>query len=343
MKIIDLRSDTVTKPTEEMRRVMFEAAVGDDVYADDPTVNELEAVAAEILGKQAALFIPSGTMGNQICIMTHTKRGDEVLTVTSAHIVNHEAGAMAVLSGVLARSLTFKNDIPDANLIKRYITAGLDDHVAPTGLISYENPTSSGRVVPVKTMAEIYEAAQNAGIPVHIDGARIFNAAAYLNADVRELTKNCDSVMACVSKGLCAPVGSVIAGETAFIARARKNRKLLGGGMRQAGVIAAPAILALTEMTKRLDIDHQNAKHLAKRLSGIPGVTVDLDAVEINMVFFRIDLPENILDSLPGRLKKRGIIINGHEQGLLRFVTHNDVSRDDLDVAAEVLKEEIFG
>ena len=342
MRFIDLRSDTVTEPTEEMRLAMAAAKVGDDVYGDDPTVSELERVAAGVFGKEAAMFVPTGTMGNQLCIMTATRRGDEVLTGTGSHIVNHEAGAMAVLSGVMARALPFPNDIPEAAMLEGHISSGSDVHMAPTGLISYENATSSGRVVPEANMRGVYELAQKRGIPVHVDGARIFNAATALGVSVRDLARHCDCLMACVSKGLCAPIGSVIAGSAGFIARARKNRKLLGGGMRQAGLIAAPAIIALEKMPKRLTKDHENAAYMAGRLAEIPGISLNPASVEINMVFFAIDRPAELLDALPERMKARGVKINGSESGgLMRFVTHNGVSRADIDEALRILREEI--
>ena len=236
MNFIDFRSDTVTHPTPAMRQAMFEAAVGDDVYQDDPTTNELERLAAEMLGMEAALFVPSGTMGNQLAVMTHTRRGDEAIVSIGCHIFEHEVGAASVLSGVTLHPLTFPNGVYDAAMIEGAIRSD-DIHEPPTTLICLENALANGRVVPVETMREIREMANAHGIAVHMDGARLFNAATALGVDVKELTACVDSVSCCLSKGLCAPVGSVLCGSAEFIARARRNRKLLGGGMRQTGIL----------------------------------------------------------------------------------------------------------
>lgn len=335
MRYIDLRSDTVTQPTQAMRDAMYATAVGDDVYQDDPTVNELEALAAEMLGKEAALFVPSGTMGNQLGLMCHTRRGDEVIVSADCHIVMHEVGAAAVLSGVNLRQLSFVKGIFDPKMIEKAIRPE-DIHEPRTALICMENALANGRVVPVDTMEEVFTIAKKNGIPVHLDGARLFNAATALNVDVKEITKNCDTVSCCLSKGLCAPVGSVLAGEAATIAGARKYRKMLGGGMRQCGILAAAGILSLKEMTKRLKDDHDNAKYMAKKLSELNGVEVDLDSVQINMVFFTLDRPEELIESLPQKMLEKGIKINGEELGEFRFVTSNDVSREDIDYALSV-------
>lgn len=338
MRYIDLRSDTVTRPTEAMRQAMATAEVGDDVYRDDPTVIRLEELAAQMLGKEAALFVASGTMGNQLCLMTHTSRGDEVILGDEAHIFVHEVGAAAVLSGVTLRQLKFPGGIPDAAMIESAIRTE-DIHEPRTSLICMENALSNGRVVKKETMAEVYATAKRHGIPVHLDGARLFNAAAALDVDVRALTQYTDSVSCCLSKGLCAPVGTVIAGPRAFIERARKYRKMLGGGMRQAGILAAAGILALTDMTKRLKEDHENARHMAKLLQSIDGVTVDLSAVQINMVFFEADRPQQLLDAVQARMLERGVKINGASGREFRFVTSNDVSRADVEYAVSAFAE----
>ncbi len=335
---IDLRSDTVTQPTQQMRQSMFEAAVGDDVYRDDPTVSELERLAAETFGKEAALFVPSGTMGNQLAVMTHTRRGDEVIAGAQSHVVIHEVGAAAVLSGVSIRTIPFENGMPDAELIEAAIRTD-DIHEPRTSLVLIENALANGRVVPEDTMAEVYRLAQSRGLKVHLDGARIFNAALALGVPVRQLTVHCDSVMCCLSKGLCAPVGSVLAGDAAFVERARKHRKLLGGGMRQAGFVAAAGIIALRDMPVRLKEDHDNAKYMAQGLAEIPGVTADLDAVDINLVFFRLDCSAALLAELPARMREKGIKINGFEGTEGRFVTHYGVSREDVDMAVAALAE----
>lgn len=338
MRYIDLRSDTVTQPTQAMRDAMHTAEVGDDVYQDDPTVNRLEALAAEVLGKEAALFVPSGTMSNQLALMSQTNRGDEVIVSANCHIFMHEVGAAAVLSGANLRQLPFKNGVYDARLIEKAIRPD-DIHEPKTVLICMENALANGRVVPLDIMEDVYALAKKNGIAVHLDGARIFNAATALNVDVKEITKNTDTVSCCLSKGLCAPVGSVLAGNAATIAKARRYRKMLGGGMRQCGLLAAAGILALTEMTKRLQEDHDNAKYMAKKLSGLKGVEVDLDSVQINMVFFRLERPSSVINSLPEKMLEKGIKINGEELGEFRFVTSNDVSRVDIDYAVSTFAE----
>ncbi len=340
MRYIDLRSDTVTQPTKEMREAMANAPVGDDVYGDDPTVNELERLAAERLNKEAALFVPSGTMGNQLCVMAQTRRGDEVILSDDAHIFVHEVGAAAVLSAVTLRQLHFENGIFDAAKIERAIRTE-DIHEPPTSLVCMENALSNGRVVPLSIMAEVYAVAKKHNLRVHLDGARLFNAAVALGVDAKDITQYTDTVSCCLSKGLCAPVGSVIAGDRAFIERARKYRKMLGGGMRQAGILAAAGILALTDMTKRLHIDHENARYMAQELQKLPGVTVDLGAVDINMVFFDVKRERNVLEAVQANMLKDGVKINGESEGNFRFVTSNDVSRADIDTAIASLSRAI--
>ncbi len=332
MRYIDLRSDTVTQPTRAMRNAMQIAEVGDDVYQDDPTVNELESLAAEMLGKEAALFVPSGTMGNQLALMSRTSRGDEVIVSADCHIFMHEVGAAAVLSGANLRQLSFKNGIYDAGLIEKAIRPD-DIHEPKTVLICMENALANGRVVPVEVMADVYAVAKKSGIAVHLDGARVFNAAAALDVNVKEITKYCDTVSCCLSKGLCAPVGSVLAGDEKSIAKARRYRKMLGGGMRQCGILAAAGLISLKEMTKRLKEDHSNARYMAQKLSELNGVEVDQDSVQINMVFFKLDRPEDLIESLPEKMLENGVKINGMELGEFRFVTSNDVSREDIDYA----------
>ena len=240
MRIIDLRSDTVTQPTDEMRRLMAAAPVGDDVYGDDPTVNRLEEMAARMLGKEAAMFVPSGTFGNQVSVMAHTHRGEEILLFDDAHILIHEGGAAAVLSGVQTRTFPVGREI-DVNLVASLIRPD-DIHEPPTGLICVENARSNGAVLPLAGLKALKELAASRGIPVHMDGARIFNAALALGVEAKELAACADSVMFCLSKGLCARVGSIVAGSASFIRRARRCRKLMGGGLRQAGILAAAGI-----------------------------------------------------------------------------------------------------
>lgn len=338
MKKIDLRSDTVTIPTDKMRDAMYHAQVGDDVYGDDPTVIELEEVAAEISGKEAALFVPSGTFGNQLALLTHCKRGDEILLGDDSHIVIHEVGAAAVIAGVQLRTLKSNRGELNPDDIKSKIR-GKDIHYPDTGLICMENAHSNGRVISIHNMRAVYDVAKTNKIPVHLDGARLFNAASYLQMDAKEITKYCDSVMFCLSKGLCSPVGSILAGTKDFIERARKGRKLMGGGLRQAGFLAAAGLISLKEMRERLKDDHENALYLGKELSKISGVNVMLDDIHINMVFF--DMKETGFDShrMVKEMDEKGIIINPEEDGLMRFVTNYWVRREDVEYVIESFKE----
>lgn len=336
MKNLDFRSDTVTHPTPAMREAMARAEVGDDVYQDDPTTNRLETLAAEMLGMEAALFVPSGTMGNQLAMMSHTRPGDEAIVSLESHIFEHEVGAAAVLSGLNLRQLTFPNGIYDAAQIEAAIRPD-DIHEPPTGLICLENALANGRVVTLETMREVQAVAQAHGIPVHMDGARLFHAALTLNEDVKALAGCVDSVSCCLSKGLCAPVGSVLCGSKAFIARARKYRKMLGGGMRQTGILCAAGILALTEMLPRLSEDHETARYLAELLAQIPGVSVDLDSVQINMVFASFDWPN--IEQLPAWLKEREVLIGDCHNSVIRFVTHYGITKRDVECLAALLKE----
>lgn len=339
---IDLRSDTVTIPTEEMLRAMVQAEVGDDVYGDDPTVNLLQEKAAEKMGKEAALFVPSGTFGNQLAIFTHTQSGDEVLIPESNHILEHEVGAPAVISRVGLRPLPDeygKVDIKD--LEKRHREEDL--HYPRTGLICMENAHSSGKVVPLSNLQAVYKFAREKGIPVHLDGARIFNAATFLRIEPAEIALYCDSVMFCISKGLCAPVGSLLVGTRSFIDKARKNRKLLGGGMRQIGYLAAAGLIALEKMAKRLQEDHENARYLAKKLQEIEEIKVAEDRLDINMVFFTVERkdfsPVNFLQFL----REKSIKINPPSQGEFRLVTHYGIDREDIGHFIEVSKTYFSG
>lgn len=334
---IDLRSDTVTLPTDEMREAMARAEVGDDVYGDDPTINELEERSAVLLGKEAALFVPSGTFGNQVCVMAHTRRGDEILLGEDAHILWHEGGAAAVLSAVQTRTFPVDGRRIDMNRLQAMIRSD-DIHEPPTGLICLENARGNGMVLGMETMRAVRALADRHGIPVHLDGARIFNAAIALGVPARELAACADSVTFCLSKGLAAPVGSVVAGSADFIRRARRCRKLMGGGLRQAGILAAAGLWALDHMVDRLADDHANARLLAAELAQIPGVTVDTDALDINMVFFT--LPESILPTatLCDRLRERDIKAQGGE-GSYRFVTNHGVGRGDIATIAQAMRD----
>ncbi len=342
MRYIDLRSDTVTMPTKEMRLAMANAEVGDDVYGDDPTINKMEALAAEMTGKEAALFVASGTMGNQVAVMSHTNRGDEVILGENAHIAVHEVGATAVLSAVQLKTIKSPDDIVYPDAVLNAIRPD-DIHEPKTGLICLENALSNGTVVPLDIMKDVYDIAANHNIPVHLDGARLFNAAAYLNVKATDITMYCDSVMFCLSKGLCAPVGSILAGTRDFIDKSRKNRKLLGGGMRQAGILAAAGIIALEEMTKRLDEDHENAKYFAKGLSKIDGIKLNEKNIHIDMVFFTLDSSYIKPDKLVDKLFEKNIKINSPEAGYYRFVCNNDVDKKDIDYVIKCMKEIIKG
>lgn len=335
--MIDLRSDTVTQPTRHMREMMFSAPVGDDVYGDDPTVNQLETLAAKMIGKEAALFVCSGTMGNQLAIMTHTNPGQEIITGLKSHIIEHECGAYARLSGVTASTVdTQKGGITGEDVIAHMREKG-NIHHPVSSLLCLENPMSDGRLVPLEIMEVAANIAHQQGLKVHLDGARLFNAAAALGVSAAAIVKECDSVMFCLSKGLCSPVGSMLCGSGDFIARARRNRKVLGGGLRQAGVLAACGLVSLNEMTDRLTEDHENARFLTEALSSLRGVQIDLSSVQTNMVFARIEAPGFSDEAFVDYLKENGVLINGVSDGLYRFVTHNDVNREGLASAAEFI------
>ena len=339
--MIDLRSDTVTWPTPEMRAAMAAAEVGDDVYGEDPTINLLEKRAAEVFGREAALFVPTGTMGNQIAIRLHTQPGQEVIAESRAHILDWEMATTAVFSGCLVRAVAAEGGILTWKHIEPAIFAR-GSFRAATGLIEIENTANlaGGRVTPLAVMEEIWAGAQERNLPVHLDGARIFNTAAALGVDVKTLTRGFDTVMFCLSKGLCAPVGSMLVGSAKLMDQARIYRKALGGGMRQAGVLAAAGLIALEQMPTRLHEDHANARLLAEALANIEGASIDLDTVETNIVIFRLTGGMNAA-GLVARLKARGILASAVGPDAIRLVTHHDVSRSDCIAAAEALTEEI--
>ena len=338
-KWIDIRSDTVTLPTDDMRSAMAEAEVGDDVYRDDPTVNRLEAQAAKMAGKEAALFVPSGTMGNQLSIMTHTTPGDEMIAGVNSHIVAHEVGGAARLCGVAYAIVDNPDTIIRSQDVARLIR-GDDIHLARTSLVCLENALANGDVVPLDVMDAVYRQAKERGLAVHLDGARLFNAAVALGVEAKEIAARADSVMFCISKGLCAPVGSLLCGSAAFIEKARKYRKMLGGGMRQAGVLAAAGLIALETMTGRLHEDHANAARLAELLAAIPGICVARERVKINMVFWSHAIPGFDDGAFVDFLRERGIKASCREEpGMFRFVTNNDVSRSDVETVAALVAE----
>ncbi len=324
--VIDLRSDTVTRPTPEMRRAMADAEVGDDVYGEDPTINHLEQRAAEIFQREAAIFIPSGTMGNQVAIKVHTKPGQEVICEERGHIFNYEMAMLSHFSGCLARPIFGEDGFLTWSEIQKRIAPGIY-YRAQTGLISLENThnMAGGTVWPQRQFDEICDGAHSAGLPVHLDGARIFNAAAATGKSVAELTRNCDSVMFCLSKGLGAPVGSLLVGSREFIDQSRVYRKSLGGGMRQAGVLAAAGLIALEKMPARLREDHENARFLAEGLSRIAGIKIDPRKVQTNIVVFEISGMTSA--DLARRLAEQNILASGISPEAMRLVTHMDVDR----------------
>jgi threonine aldolase len=329
-QIIDLRSDTVTLPNEKMRKAMYDAEVGDDVLREDPTVNRLEALSAEVLEKEAALFVPSGTFGNQLALFTHTERGNEVILSEESHIVEHEAGAASVLASVQLRPVMPENSFITWEEIEPRVRKADDIHYPKTGCIAVENGLSNGDVQPITGMMENYIGAQEWGIPVHMDGARIFNAAIALKNEPAALAAYADSVMFCLSKGLAAPAGSVLAGSAGFIEKARRIRKIMGGGMRQAGVLAAPGIIALTDMRARLAEDHANAEALANIFASYDILDVDRERVKMNMVFLRVKGEENRGERFVQLLSEDGILTYPPENGKLRFVTHYGVTDDHI-------------
>lgn len=335
---IDLRSDTVTQPTPEMREAMYRAEVGDDVFSDDPTVNKLEELAAAKLGKAAAVFVASGTMGNLVSLLTHCGRGEEVIVGSEAHIFRYEAGGSSALGGIAQFQIP---NNPDGTLPLDRVEAairGSDQHEARTRLIALENTHNrcGGTVLPIDYLRQVRELADRHGLSVHLDGARVFNAAVALGVDVKAIAQYADSVTFCLSKGLSAPVGSVICGDADFIARARRNRKMVGGGLRQAGVLAAAGIVALEKMIDRLADDHANARRLAEGLADTPGFVVDLDRVQTNIVFFELDASVKVSgDVVTQRMLAQGVklISPGVHFRRFRAVTHAWVTRDEIDHA----------
>jgi len=338
--VVDLRSDTVTRPTAAMRRAMAEAEVGDDVYREDPTVNRLQERAAEIFEREAALFVPSGTMGNQAAIKVHTRPGQEVICEERAHILNFEMGMMSAFSGCIPRAIWAEGGILSWSQIAPHIR-GRSYHRARTGLIELENTANlaGGSVYPLEVSDEICERGHQAGLPLHLDGARIFNASVASGRSVVELTRKFDSVMFCLSKGLGAPVGSMLVGSREFIEEAFLVRKMLGGGMRQAGILAAAGLIALQETPKRLHVDHENARFLAEGLAEIPGIKINSAKVVTNILI--LDVSESGMTSfdISKRLAAQGILANGVTPETMRMVTHYDVDRAGCERALKALRE----
>jgi threonine aldolase len=338
--LIDMRSDTVTRPTAEMRKAMYEAEVGDDVYGEDPTVNELERCAGELMGKEAALFVVSGTMGNQVALFAHCLKGEEVIVSEESHIVQHEAGAGAHIAGVQLRTVDTGMGWLTWADIERRIRDHSDIHAPRTGLIEIENPVACGSVIPIAVLDEIYRNAQARRIPVHMDGARIFNASSFLGVKAGELARRCDSIMFCLSKGLCAPVGSMLAGSGEFIERARRRRKIMGGGMRQAGILAAAGLVALRKMSLRVEEDRVKMERLSRAVASSGEFEVFPEEVQVNMFLarFKKGVCVGRETSFAEVLKRQGILIGVREDGWIRFVGHNDVSFEDIETVCATLE-----
>lgn len=340
MKIVDLRSDTVTHPTPAMREAMYRAEVGDDVFGDDPTVNRLEEMAAERLGKEAALFVASGTMGNLVALLTHCRRGDEAIVGDCSHTFLFEQGGMAALGGITPRPIPNQ---PDGALRLEDIRGAIrgdDVHFPRTRLICLENTHNmrNGMPLTVEYTAQVATLAREHGLQVHLDGARVFNAAAALEVDVREVVLEVDSVMFCLSKGLCAPVGSLLCGDRDFVAEARRARKVVGGGMRQAGVLAAAGIVALEQVAPRMAEDHQRAKRLAEGLAEIPGVEVAPVATNILYFWLTPDTPKT-QDEIVSGLKERGVLLLGRLDGRFRAVTHYWITEEAVEHTIQAMRE----
>ncbi len=335
--MIDLRSDTVTRPSPAMRRAMAEAEVGDDVLGDDPTVRELEARTAALLGKEAALYVPSGTMANEVAVRVHTRPGDMLLLDVDAHIHRFETGAPAALSGVTCRTLPAERGVFTGEAV-RVAAAETGMHFARPALVCIENTHNlgGGKVWPMARIAEVAAAARECGLRLHMDGARLWNAAAASGVPERAIAAHVDSVSVCFSKGLGAPVGSCLAGDSGFIERARRVRQQFGGGMRQAGIIAAGALYALDHNRSRLPEDHENARALARGLAGLPGVRIRPDDVETNLVYFEIE-GRNAAE-FAERARETGVAMLPAGPRTLRAVTSLEITRDDVDRAVEVLR-----
>ncbi|MDH7508188.1 MAG: low-specificity L-threonine aldolase [Methanomassiliicoccales archaeon] len=339
MRIIDLRSDTVTLPTKEMLLSILDAELGDDVAGEDPTVNRLEQLAAERFGTEAALLTPTGTQSNLIAVMTHCHRGDEMLVESEAHIYYYEVGGMSAIAGVIPRLIRGKYGVFTGEDVQAALR-GNDLHFPPSTLVEIENThnRAGGTVWRPDEVRGVARVAHDFGMKVHIDGARIFNAAIALGVDVREYARHVDSISFCLSKGLCAPVGSVLVGNKEFIEKARKVRKMLGGGMRQAGVIAAPGIIALTKMVDRLKEDHDNAKKLARGLNQIGSLKVDMKRVQTNIVLLDVSSLNMRSTEFVLKAREKGLLVTDFGGTTVRFVTHYGITEEDIDVAIGIVE-----
>lgn len=342
-RAIDLRSDTVTKPTQKMREAMMNSVVGDDCYGEDPTVNALEKLAAEKMGKEAAMYVPTGTMGNTAAIMTYVQPSEIVIMGQECHIYYYEMGNVSSLVGALPVLIPGEGGSLDPDLVEGALQN--TRHRPRTTLICMENThnRSGGRVVSIEKMQEIYELSRRFDVPVHLDGARIFNAATALNVDAKEIANYTDSVMFCLSKGLGAPVGSMLVGAADFIQKARIARNRLGGAMRQAGVIAAAGLVALQDMIGRLKEDHENARALAKGLAEIEGINIDLKTVETNMIILDTKPLKVEAEKFAHELSKHNVKVSIYGLHTIRFVTNKDVTSDDMLLAVEAVKNVVSG
>ncbi|MGA9121422.1 MAG: low-specificity L-threonine aldolase [Bacteroidota bacterium] len=336
--MIDLRSDTVTRPTPPMREAMARADVGDDVFGEDPTVNKLQAEVASILGKESALFVPSGTMANQLCIKCHTSAGDEIIAERGAHVFNYETGGAAFLSSVQIHIVDGEHGILQADQIRRVIRPRLY-YMPRTRLVCLENThnRAGGTIYPIEVIREIRTMATETGLRMHLDGARLWNACAATGISPADYASSFDSVSVCLSKGLGAPVGSVIAGSQAFIDDARHFRKIFGGGMRQAGVLAAAGLYALKNNRERLTEDHEHAAWLAKELAGVPGFSIDLSTVQSNIIIMDVEGTGRPPEEILAAFKAQGVLLSAGNYMGLRAVTHLDVSRKDVEQAAAII------
>ena len=337
---VDLRSDTVTRPTAAMRRAMAEAEVGDDVYGEDPTLNRLQTRAAEIFGRETALFVPSGSMGNLIAIKTWTRPGLEVICEQRAHVNQYELASMSALAGCFPRPALAQDGILTWTIVESLLRPK-NYHYSQTGLVTLENThnMAGGTIYPLAVAEEICDRAHEAGLRVHLDGARIFNASVATGKNVKELTRKFDSVMFCLSKGLGAPVGSMLVGSREFIEKAHIHRKMLGGGMRQAGVLAAAGLVALEESPKILHRDHENAKYLAEALAKIPGIQIEPKKVVTNIVIFDVRGTGKTGAEISAELGKRNVLAGATDKFLVRMVTHYDVDRAKIERAIAALNE----
>lgn len=339
MSLIDLRSDTVTRPSDRMREVMANAPVGDDVYAEDPTVNKLQEISADLLGFESALFVPSGTMGNQVAVWSHTESGEEVIVEAESHVFNYELGTMGAFSGVTPRPIPSSDGTLSVDKVKAAIHP--DKYYLPTtGLITLENTHNNqgGRVYPLEKTKELLAFAVSKDLPVHLDGARIFNAAVASGKSPKELAEGFDSVMFCLSKGLGAPIGSVLVGSEEFISTALVGRKRFGGGMRQAGIIAAAGIYSLENNIERLDEDHQNAQTLARGLKEL-GFAVTPYPTETNIFFVNTEELNLNANKLAKYLKQEGIVISPSDDHNIRLVTHLDLNEEDIQTTLEKIRD----